>query len=134
VPAMTPPAEPNLASAPLVAFVGVSDLSRAANFYGKTLGLPLRDEAPYALVAEIAGTMLRVTLTDQPAAASYTVLGWRVDDIDAAVDELVARGVRFTCYEGLGADEREIWQAPSGARIAWFTDPDGNVLSLTQHQ
>jgi catechol 2,3-dioxygenase-like lactoylglutathione lyase family enzyme len=117
----------------LVAFVAVSDLARAADFYGRTLGLPLRDEAPYALVAEIAGTTLRLTLVDQPAAAPYTVLGWRVDDIDGVVDELGTRGVRFTRYEGLAPDERDIWQSPSGARIAWFTDPDGNVLSLTQH-
>jgi predicted enzyme related to lactoylglutathione lyase len=116
----------------LVAFVGVGDLDRAAGFYGGTLGLDLRDERPFALVADVAGTMLRITAVETPAAAPYTVLGWSVDDVGAVVDDLVDRGVAFTRYDGMGQDERGIWTAPGGARIAWFTDPDGNVLSLTQ--
>lgn len=117
----------------LVGFVGVSDLDRAREFYGDTLGLELRDERPYALVADLAGTMLRITAVETPAAAGYTVLGWAVPDVGAVVDELTARGVVFTRYEGMGQDGRGIWTAPGGARIAWFADPDGNTLSLTQH-
>jgi predicted enzyme related to lactoylglutathione lyase len=116
----------------LVGFVGVGDLDRAADFYGGTLGLDLRDERPYALVADVAGTMLRITAVETPAAASYTVLGWSVPDVGAAVDALTARGVSFTRYDGMGQDERGIWTAPGGARIAWFADPDANILSLTQ--
>jgi catechol 2,3-dioxygenase-like lactoylglutathione lyase family enzyme len=116
----------------LVAFVGVGDLDRAADFYGGTLGLDLRDERPYALVADVAGTMLRITAVETPAAAPYTVLGWSVPDIAAAVDALAGGGVAVTRYDGTGQDERGIWTAPGGARIAWFADPDGNVLSLTQ--
>jgi len=116
----------------LVGFVGVSDLARAEAFYGGTLGLELRDERPYALVADVAGTTLRITAVATPAAAPYTVLGWSVPDIGTAVDALTTRGVRFTRYDGMGQDERGIWTAPGGAQVAWFTDPDGNTLSLTQ--
>ncbi len=116
----------------LVGFVGVADLDRAEDFYGGTLGLDLRDERPFALVADVAGTMLRITAVETPAAAPYTVLGWSVDDIGAVVDDLAGRGVAFTRYDGMGQDGRGIWTAPGGARIAWFADPDGNVLSLTQ--
>jgi len=121
-----------LGTAALVAFVGVADLGRAGRFYGQTLGLPLRDESPYALVAEVPGGMLRITAVERPVAAPYTVLGWRVADLDAAVDGLAGRGVWFLRYEGMGQDARGGWTAPGGARIAWFNDPDGNLLSLTQ--
>ena len=121
-----------LGTSSLVGFVGVADLDGARRFYGDTLGLPLRDESPYALVADVAGTMLRITAVGDVNAVPYTVLGWSVADISATVDELAARGVTFTRYDGMGQDERGIWTAPGGARIAWFRDPDGNTLSLTQ--
>jgi catechol 2,3-dioxygenase-like lactoylglutathione lyase family enzyme len=114
----------------LTAFLGVSDLDAAQAFYGDVLGLELRDESPFALVADIGGTMLRITAVPEPAAAPYTVLGWTVRDIAATVDELATRGVRFTRYEGMGQDDRGIWTAPGGVRIAWFLDPDRNNLSL----
>jgi catechol 2,3-dioxygenase-like lactoylglutathione lyase family enzyme len=116
----------------LVAFVGVSNLDRAAEFYGGTLGLDLTDERPFALVARVRGTMLRITEVPSVVPAPYTVLGFEVADIATAVDRLAARGVAFTRYDGMDQDDRGIWTAPGGARIAWFTDPDGNVLSLTQ--
>jgi catechol 2,3-dioxygenase-like lactoylglutathione lyase family enzyme len=116
----------------LVGFVGVADLDRAREFYGGTLGLELRDESPYALVAEVGGTMLRITAVGEPDPRPYTVLGWAVADIAAEVGELAARGVTFTRYEGMGQDNRDIWTSPSGAKIAWFLDPDGNNLSLTE--
>jgi catechol 2,3-dioxygenase-like lactoylglutathione lyase family enzyme len=116
----------------LMGFVGVSDLDAAQRFYGDVLGLELQDERPFALVADIEGTMLRITAVDVPAAAPYTVLGWAVDHIAATVDELAGRGVTFTRYEGMGQDDRGIWTAPDGAKIAWFLDPDGNNLSLAE--
>src|SRR4051794_34484276 len=109
-----------LESADLVGFVGVSDLDRARHFYGDQLGLPLRDESPFALVAEAGGTMLRITAVDSVAPVPYTVLGWGVRDIDATVDHLISRGVRFTRYAGMNQDQRGVWTAPSGSRIAWF--------------
>jgi catechol 2,3-dioxygenase-like lactoylglutathione lyase family enzyme len=115
-----------------VAFVGVTDLDRAAAFYGGTLGLTLRDESPLALVAEAGDVMTRITATDVVRPAPYTVLGWRVDDITAAVEALGGRGVTFARYPGLNQDDDGVWLAPGGARVAWFQDPDGNLLSLTQ--
>lgn len=122
-----------LATARSVGFVGVSDLDAAHRFYGDALGLELRDESPFALVATAGGTTLRITAVGTPVVAPYTVAGWDVDDIAATVDELVGRGVTFTRYDGMGQDERGIWTAPGGAKVAWFLDPDGNNLSLSQH-
>ncbi|HEY4022160.1 MAG TPA: VOC family protein [Pseudonocardiaceae bacterium] len=116
----------------MMAFVGVSDLDHAERFYGATLGFDLDDQRPFALVATVGATTLRITAVEQVRAAPYTVLGWTVSDIDATVDLLTLRGVEFTRYEGMDQDARGIWTAPSGARIAWFLDPDGNNLSLTQ--
>jgi catechol 2,3-dioxygenase-like lactoylglutathione lyase family enzyme len=116
----------------LIGFVGVSDLGRARRFYGDTLGLPITEESPFALTANANGTMLRLTPVEQPVAAPYTILGWSVADIVSMIDQLTARGVHFTRYEGMGQDERGVWTAPGGAKIAWFPDPDGNNLSLTQ--
>jgi len=113
-------------------FVGVADLDAAQHFYGDVLGLDLTDERPFALVADVGGTMLRITEVPDPAAAPYTVLGWSVRDIATAVDELAARGVVFTRYDGMDQDERGVWTAPGGGRIAWFLDPDRNNLSLAE--
>lgn len=112
----------------------VSDLDTARQFYGETLGLPIIEESPFALVASANGTMLRLTAVEQPMAAPYTILGWEVADIASMIDQLTARGVHFTRYEGMGQDERGVWTAPGGAKIAWFLDPDGNNLSLTEFE
>lgn len=78
------------------------------------------------------GTMLRVTAVQQVAQPGYTVLGWRVDDIAQVVGELSAAGVVFTRYDGMDQDEDGVWMTPGGDKVAWFADPDGNNLSLTQ--
>ena len=121
-----------LHAAPLVAFAATADPARALAFYRDTLGLPLTADEPFALVFDAHGTMLRVQKVEEVRAAPYTVLGWRVADIRAAVKELARRGVRFERYEGMGQDRSGVWQSPGGARVAWFKDPDGNVQSLTQ--
>ena len=113
-----------------VGFIGVSDLDAAGRFYGEVLGLMLEDARPFALVHTSAGTQLRITLVDQVNPAPYTVLGWAVPDLESEIDRLVATGVTFNRYENMEQDERGIWTSPSGARIAWFLDPDGNNLSL----
>lgn len=113
----------------LVGFVGVSDLDRARQFYGETLGLPITGQSPVALVADANGTMLRLTAVQRPVAAPYTILGWNVADIASTIDQLTARGVHFTRYEGIEQDKRGVWTAPGGAKIAWSLDPDGNNLS-----
>lgn len=113
-----------------VGFVGVSDLDVASRFYGETLGLELNDERPFALVHRTAESQLRITLVTQVMSAPYTVLGWAVADIEGEVDRLAVAGVVFNRYDGMDQDDRGIWTSPGGTRIAWFPDPDGNVLSL----
>ena len=122
-----------LASSSLVAFVGVCDPDRARRFYRDTLGLRLlSEELPFALVFDVQGTMLRVTVVPEVKPAKFTVLGWKVPDIQAAVSSLDKEGVEFQRYAGLQQDGLGIWTSPNGARVAWFHDPDGNILSVTQ--
>jgi len=116
---------------PLVAFVGVRDPDRAKKFYGDTLGFRLiSEQLPFALVFDANGTTLRVTIVEKVAAAGYTVLGWHVPDIAAAVKALKNAGVSFERYPGMEQDQLGIWTAPGGAKVAWFKDPDGNTLSI----
>jgi catechol 2,3-dioxygenase-like lactoylglutathione lyase family enzyme len=121
-----------LGSSELVAFVATTDLDRARAFYGGVLGLPVVEESPFACVFDAHGTQLRVTPVTEIRPAPYTVLGWAVDDIAATVRALGAAGVSFERFPGMEQDALGVWAAPSGARVAWFADPDGNVLSLTQ--
>jgi len=121
-----------LKSRPIVAFVATTDPGRAKAFYAKTLGLRLVSEDGFALAFDAGGTMLRVAIVPTLKPAGYTVLGWIVPEIAKAVRTLVKRGVVFQRYQGMPQDELGIWSSPSGARVAWFTDPDGNTLSLTE--
>jgi catechol 2,3-dioxygenase-like lactoylglutathione lyase family enzyme len=123
-----------LKSRPIVAFVATTDPKRANIFYAKTLGLRLVSEDGFALAFDAGGTMLRVAIVKTLQPAGYTVLGWIVPDIAKAVRALVKRGVEFQRYDGMGQDDLGIWSSPSGARVAWFTDPEGNTLSLTQFE
>jgi catechol 2,3-dioxygenase-like lactoylglutathione lyase family enzyme len=120
-----------LADASFIGFIPVRDLPAARGFYEGTLGLRVVDDNPFALVLDAGGTMLRVTPVADLAARPFTVAGWDVPDIGAAVRALAGRGVQFTRYDGLAQDELGIWTTPGGDRVAWFTDPDGNTLSLT---
>ena len=121
-----------LESSDLMAFVAATDLRRARAFYEQALGLPVLEHNDFACVLDAHGTTLRVTAVPEVARGGYTVLGWRVTDIVAAVRDLCARGVTFLRHEGMSQDEHGIWTAPGGAKVAWFADPDGNTLSLTQ--
>lgn len=117
----------------LVAFLASTDLDRSAAFYSDTVGLPVRERNSFALVLDGGGTELRVTLVGEKSPAPYTVLGWQVAHLDTAVDELRGRDVRFLRYEGMSQDDHDAWTTPDGGRVAWFSDPDGNVLSLHEH-
>jgi predicted enzyme related to lactoylglutathione lyase len=121
-----------LESSDVVAFAATTDLSRARAFYAQCLGLPLTEQTDFACVFDANGTMLRVTAVPEVCQAVYTVLGWRVTDIGATVRELIARGVVFNRYDTMNQDESGVWTTPGGDQVAWFTDPDGNTLSLTQ--
>jgi len=120
-----------LADAPFIGFIPVRDLTAARDFYAGTLGLRVVADTDYALVLEAGGTMLRVTPVPGYDPVPFTIAGWSVPDITAAVRALAASGVTFTRYDGMAQDELGIWTAPGGDRVAWFTDPDGNTLSLT---
>jgi predicted enzyme related to lactoylglutathione lyase len=124
-----------LGACKLVAFVATMDSVKARAFYEGVLGLKLvEDQRPFALVFDANGTMLRVTAVQEHTPAPFTVLGWSVDSIEATVERLTAAGVELQRYPGMNeTDPKGIWTAPSGARIAWFKDPDQNVLSVTQH-
>jgi catechol 2,3-dioxygenase-like lactoylglutathione lyase family enzyme len=121
-----------LGSSPVVAFVSTADMTRARDFYGAVLGLRLVDEGVYACAYDAGGTQLRVTAVDTVSPQPYTVLGWSVVDIATTVRALASGGVRFLRYPGMEQDDIGVWLSPSGARIAWFEDPDRNVLSLTE--
>ena len=121
-----------LGSSELVAFVATTDLDRARAFYGGVLGLAVVEESPFACVFDAHGTRLRVTPVAEIVTAPYTVLGWAVADIAATVRALGRAGVRFERFAGMDQDDLGVWTSPGGAKVAWFPDPDGNVLSLTQ--
>lgn len=121
-----------LTSAPLIALVAAPDRDGARGFYQGTLGLRLVREDDFALVFDAHGTVLRVSIVEHLEPAPFAVLGWQVTDIAAAVAELGSRGVSFHRYPGMDQDPDGIWRSPSGASVAWFGDPAGNVLSLTQ--
>jgi catechol 2,3-dioxygenase-like lactoylglutathione lyase family enzyme len=123
-----------LGASKLVAFVATTNSNKARAFYEGVLGLRLiEDEQPFALVFDANGIMLRVTAVQEHNPAPFTVLGWGVESIEASVDRLTAAGVEFQRYPGINdGDPKGIWTAPGGARVAWFKDPDGNVLSVTQ--
>ena len=115
-----------------ISFVATQNPANALAFYAETLGLRLISDDPFAMVFDANGTMLRVQKVRELAPASHTVLGWEVPDISAKTRELMKRGVHFERFEGVAQDESGVWTAPSGAKVAWFKDPDGNILSLTQ--
>ena len=121
-----------LESSDVIAFTAATDLGRARAFYEEALGLPLAGQNEIACVFDANGTMLRVTAVAEVSRPGYTVLGWRVTDIAAAARDLAARGVVFIRYDSMDQDSAGIWTTPSGDRVAWFPDPDGNILSLTQ--
>jgi len=121
-----------LKGAKIVCFVATAKGTAAKKFYRDVLGLSLVEDSPFAIVFDASGTTLRVQKVENVTPAPYTALGWQVDDIRAAIKRLNKKGINFERYPGMGQDELGIWSAPSGVLVAWFKDPDGNILSLTQ--
>ncbi len=116
-----------------VAFVNVSDRERALAFYQGVLGFTLRSSDAFGDFLQLDGALLRVTALPDHKAHAHPVLGWNVADIVTTAAVLRERGISFTIYDGIGQDELGIWTAPDGqAKVAWFSDPDGNVLSISQ--
>jgi catechol 2,3-dioxygenase-like lactoylglutathione lyase family enzyme len=122
-----------LTDAPITAFVATARAAEARAFYADVLGLRMLHEDQFALEFVGGGTTLRVARVEQVQPAGYTVLGWTVPDIQAAVADLAARGVQFERFpDFMQQDAQGVWAAPGGAHVAWFKDPDGNTLSVTQ--
>lgn len=121
-----------LGNSKIIAFAATADSARARAFYEGVLGLQFVSEDAFAIVYDADGVQLRIqkvqALTPQP----YTQLGWSVPSIAETVKALASRGAVFERYANLGQDALGIWTAPSGAKIAWLRDPDGNLLSLTE--
>ena len=122
-----------LNTAKLMAFVPIKDSGRSRPFYESTLGLRFIADDPFALLMESNGVRVRLAKTPKFTPAGFTVLGWQVIDINAMVTALKKKGVDFERFPGLEQDKLGIWASPSGAKVAWFKDPDGNILSLSQH-
>jgi catechol 2,3-dioxygenase-like lactoylglutathione lyase family enzyme len=117
----------------VVTFLLVKDADAALRFYRDTLGLNFLRDDGFALVFDMGGVMLRIGRVPEFTPAQHTVLGWESADIAVTVDELAAKGVAFNRYPNMGQDERGICTFPNGDKVAWFKDPDGNVLSISQH-
>lgn len=121
-----------LGNCKLIAFLATRDGPGARAFYEKTLGLAVLSDDDYALALDANGTMLRIQKVSSFVPHPFTALGWAVSDMEATIEKLRAAGVVLERFAGLEQDPRGVWRAPSGARVAWFKDPDGNTLSVTQ--
>jgi catechol 2,3-dioxygenase-like lactoylglutathione lyase family enzyme len=118
-----------------IAFVPTRDPKKARPFYEQTLGLEFVSEDPFALLFNAHGVALRIVNVSAVAdfrPQPFTILGWRVASAEQTVRALGEKGVRFERFPGMNQDELGIWQSPGGAKVAWFKDPDGNVLSITE--
>jgi catechol 2,3-dioxygenase-like lactoylglutathione lyase family enzyme len=122
-----------LATKKIIAFVTTADPKAAKAFYQGTLGLKLLGEDNFAFVFDANGIMLRVAIAKEVKPAPYTVLGWQVTDIADTLNQLVKAGVKFESFGLPGQEKNGIWNAPGGDKVAWFKDPSGNILSISQH-
>jgi len=122
-----------IAKNPIIAFIPTKDAARARVFYEELLGLRFVSDDSFAVVMDANGTMVRITRVGEFTPFPFTVLGWLVEDIHQTVAEMTSKGVQFTRYGFLKQGEDGVWTAPDGAKVAWFLDPDGNTLSLSQH-
>ncbi|MBX3628107.1 MAG: VOC family protein [Rhizobacter sp.] len=121
-----------LSSEKLVGFVATAAPSKSQEFYETTLGLQLLESSPFALVFKAGATTIRVQKVQDVVVSGYTALGWQVTNIARTVEELAGRGVKFQRYAGMNQNEAGIWRTPDGSQVAWFKDPDGNTLSITE--
>jgi catechol 2,3-dioxygenase-like lactoylglutathione lyase family enzyme len=121
-----------LGSTDIVAFVPTKDPEKAKAFYVDLLGLRFVKDDGFAMVLDANGIMVRVARA-QFAPAPFTILGWQVSDIEQIAKTLQEKGVQFERFGFFEQDPLGIWTAPTGDKVAWFKDPDGNILSISQH-
>jgi catechol 2,3-dioxygenase-like lactoylglutathione lyase family enzyme len=121
----------DLQAATPVAFLYVADRERALGFYRDVLGVPLKSADAFGDFLDAGSALIRMTVMPGHKGGPHPALGWHVADVRAAAKALREKGVTFTIYEGMGQDDAGVWSSPDGTRVAWFADPDGNVLSLS---
>lgn len=121
-----------LTNAKLMAFVPTNDTVQARAFYERVLGLKFVEEDGFAVTVDANGIRVRIVRVENHKPAQFTILGWEVADIEKSVSDLEERGVAFERFGMPNQDARGIWNAPGGAKVAWFRDPDGNTLSVTE--
>jgi catechol 2,3-dioxygenase-like lactoylglutathione lyase family enzyme len=122
-----------LGSTNIVAFVPTRDSAKAREFYESVLGLRFVKDDGFAMVLDANGIMIRVAKVADFKPAQFTILGWQVVEIEKVVEELTSRGVHFEIFGFFKQDTLGIWTAPTGDKVAWFKDPDGNILSVSEH-
>jgi catechol 2,3-dioxygenase-like lactoylglutathione lyase family enzyme len=122
-----------LGSANIIAFVPTKDADKARDFYEGVLGLRFVNDDGFALVLNANGIMIRVAKMKDFSPAQFTILGWQISEIENVVRSLREKGVHFEIFGFFKQDELGIWTAPTGDKVAWFKDPDGNLLSVSQH-
>jgi len=122
-----------LGSKNIVAFVPTKDPAKARQFYEGVLGLRFVKDDGFALVLDANGIMVRVAKAADFKPVPFTILGWQVSEIEKVVAALQEKGVHFEIFGFLEQDQLGIWRAPGGDKVAWFKDPDGNLLSVSQH-
>jgi len=123
-----------LGSTNIVAFVPIRDADKAKAFYEGVIGLRFIKDDGFALVMDANGIMIRVAKVGKDfTPAPFTILGWQVSEIENTVRALQKKGVHFEIFGFFKQDELGVWTAPTGDKVAWFKDPDGNILSVSQH-
>jgi catechol 2,3-dioxygenase-like lactoylglutathione lyase family enzyme len=122
-----------LSTSNICIFVATNDAVASRDFYEKQLGLRFIRDDQYALIFDANGTTLRIQKVQNVTPVPYTTLGWHVTDIEAVISKLMDHGVKFEFYDGIPQDELGIAAFPGGAKVAWFKDPDGNLLSLDEY-
>ena len=122
-----------LGSTNIVAFVPTRDADKARVFYESVLGLRFVKDDGFAMVLDANGIMIRVAKAPEFKPLPFTILGWQVSEIENVVRGLKKKGVHFEIFGFFKQDELGIWTAPTGDKVAWFKDPDGNILSVSQH-
>ena len=123
-----------LSTTNIVAFVPTTDFEKSRSFYEGVLGLRFVKNDGFAMILDANGIMVRVSKVPPDfKPLPFTILGWQVSEIESVVPALQKRGVAFERFSFFEQDALGIWTAPSGDKVAWFKDPDGNVLSVSQH-
>jgi len=122
-----------LGSTNIIAFVPITDTVKARAFYEGVVGLRFVKDDGFAMVLDANGIMVRAAKMKEVKPAQFTILGWQVTDIENVVRSLQKKGVHFEIFGFFKQDELGIWTAPTGDKVAWFKDPDGNILSVSQH-